>query len=131
MNTYDIEKKLRLMKLAGLMRAARNQFSESHKVFEYLCETEDWYYTECKHTRDYVLEDIVSSVGGWAYLMFDKVNGFDGRQFRDMFWSYDTIELYAQGCLAPDQIHLYEDVCWHKRLALGACVDEISKGVMK
>ena len=130
MSTCDIEKKLRLMKLAGLMRKARNQFSESHKVFEWLCEMEDWYYTEC-HNRDYILEDIISSVGALAFLMFDKVNGFDGRQFRDMFWSYDTIELYAQGCLAPDQIQLYEDVCWERKLALGACVDRISKGVMK
>jgi hypothetical protein len=124
MNAYDIEKKLRLMKLAGLMRNARNQFSESHKVFEWLCEMDDWYYTECPN-RDYILEDIISSVGGLAFLMFDKVNGFDGRQFRDMFWSYDTIELYAQGCLAPDQIQEYKDVCYHKRLDLSRCVDDM------
>lgn len=127
MNT---EKKLRLMKLAGLMRAARNQFSKSNEVFEYLCELEDWYYTECTN-RDYILKDIISSVGKLAFLMFDKVNGFDGGQFRDIFWSYDTIELYAQGCLAPDQIQLYEDVCWERKLALGACVDRISKELMK
>jgi len=68
----NAEKKLRLMKLAGLMRAARNQFSESHKVFEYLCELEGWYSTEC-HKRDYVIEDIIASVGAFAFLMFDKV----------------------------------------------------------
>ena len=126
MNTYDIEKKLRLMKLAGLMRNARNQFSESHKVFEYLCEMEDWYATECT-SRDYILEDIIASVGAFAFLMFDKVNGFDGRQFRDMFWSYDIIELYAQSCLAPDQIQDYIFNCDLKKLDVDRCVAEISK----
>ena len=123
MNT---EKKLRLMKLSALMRDARGQFSKSPHVFEYICELEDWYLSEC-HQRDYILEDIISSVGKLAVLMFDKDGGFDGRHFRDMFWCYDTIELYAQGCLEADQIQDYIFDCDLKKVDIDRCIAEISK----
>jgi hypothetical protein len=123
MNT---EKKLHLMKLAGMMRAARGEFSKANEVFEYLCELEDWYSTECTN-RDYVIEDIIASVGKLALLMFDKEYGFDGRRFRDILWSYDTIELYAQGCLTPDQIYDYILASQLRKVDLDRAIAEISK----
>jgi len=124
----NVEVKVRLLKLAGLMRVARSQFDKAGDVFTYLCELHDWYHTECIN-RDYILEDIMDTIGGLGFLMFDKDNGFDGRQFRDCLWSYDTIELYAHECLAPDQIDRYMNHKRFKKLDIDHCIQEISKGV--
>ena len=98
---FTTEQRVSLMKLANLMRAAREDFSKGEDVFR-------WVWNEGEELLlDVMHEDTVNEndMGSLYYLVDDiltdlrqhaldlVVGEFDGRCFRDTKWDYNRIEM--------------------------------------
>ncbi len=95
---FTTEQRVSLMKLANLMRAARDDFSKGKDVFQWIWdEGEDLsssvFHEDGGDSLYYLVDDILTDLRQHA---LDWVVGeFDGRCFRDTKWDYNRIEMLA------------------------------------